>query len=99
MNESDLTRQIEEIKELTQENNHMLKSIRRHNRFAGFMRLIYWIIIIGAAIGSYYYIQPFIDPLLDSYRSIKEAGSKINNFSSWDKVKGYFGGSNTTTIK
>lgn len=99
MNEGDLTRQIAEIKELAEENNSMLKSMRRHNRFGSFIRIIYWIIIIGAAVSSYYYLQPFIDPLINSYKSIKEAGNKINNFSSWDKMKSYFGGSETTTAK
>lgn len=99
MNEGNIGKEIDEIKALTEENNSILKSMRRHNRVGAFMRLIYWIIILGAAVSSYYYLQPFIEPMINSYKSIKEAGSKINNFSSWDKLKGYFGETNTGTPK
>jgi hypothetical protein len=40
--------------ELAQENNKMLHRIRRGMFWGRIMRVVYWIIIIGVAIGVYY---------------------------------------------
>ncbi len=57
--------------ELAQENNKMLHSIRRSMRWGRVMKIIYWIIIIGAAVGVYYYITPFIDNAVNAYGNVK----------------------------
>ena len=41
----------------------MLRSIQRHLRLTRFMTAVYWVFIIGSAIGAYYLIQPYIDQL------------------------------------
>lgn len=56
---------------LAQENNKMLHSIRRSMFWGRVTRIIYWIIIIGAAIGVYYYIEPYIDSVTDAFSSVK----------------------------
>ena len=57
--------------ELAQENNKMLHSIRRGMFWGRIMRVVYWIIIIGAAIGVYYYIQPYLDSAIAAYGNTK----------------------------
>jgi len=57
--------------ELSQENNKMLRSIRRNMFWGRVARAIYWIVIIGAAIGVYYYIQPYLDTAVGAYGNIK----------------------------
>lgn len=57
--------------ELAQENNKMLHSIRRGMFWSRVMRVIYWIIIIGAAVGVYYYIAPYLDSAVDAYGNVK----------------------------
>ena len=57
--------------ELAQENNKMLHSIRRSMVWGRIIRIVYWVIIIGAAVGIYYYIEPYIDGAVDAYGNVK----------------------------
>lgn len=45
----------------------MLRAIRRAQKWATVWRAIYWIVIIGSAVGAYWIIQPYIDQLLGVY--------------------------------
>jgi hypothetical protein len=67
---------LEKTYELAKENNHILRGIRRSGRWSTAVRILYWIIIIGLSLGAYYYVQPYINPLLKSYNNIK---GDINN--------------------
>ena len=57
--------------ELSQENNHLLRSIKRSMAWGRIIKIIYWVILIGAAIGAYYYIEPYIDTAVDAYGNVK----------------------------
>jgi len=64
---------------LAEENNKMLHSMKRSQRMASIMRAVYWIFIIGSAVGAYYFIQPYVDQIKDVYTG---AGEALNNFKS-----------------
>ncbi len=64
---------LEESLRLAQENNAMLSKLVWAGRRAWIMRLVYWGVILLITIGSYYIIQPYIDPLLKLY-----SGQDIN---------------------
>ncbi len=75
---------------LAEENNKMLRGIRRNARFASAFRILYWLIILGLAFGSYYAIKPFIDPIINSYsqiqsnfKSVQGVTSKLPSLPSW----------------
>lgn len=57
--------------ELAQENNKMLHSVRRGLFWSRIVRIVYWVIIIGAAIGIYYYIEPYVDSAVNAYGDVK----------------------------
>lgn len=57
---------------LAEENNKMLRSMRRSARLGSFLRIIYWVLILASIYGTYYFIKPVIDPLISGYNSIKE---------------------------
>jgi hypothetical protein len=57
--------------ELAQENNEMLHGIRRNMFWGRVARTVYWIVIIGAAVGIYYYITPYIDSAVNAYGNVK----------------------------
>ena len=63
--------------ELSEENNSMLKKLVRAMRWAKLIRLAYVVIIIGSAVGIFYFFQPYIDQLSDTYSGLKNT---INNF-------------------
>lgn len=57
--------------ELSRENNKMLQSIKRSMFVGRIFRVAYWVIVIGAAVGLYYYIEPYLDGAIGAYGSIK----------------------------
>jgi uncharacterized membrane protein len=57
--------------ELSQENNRMLHSIRRNIFWGRVTRIVYWVIIIGAAVGIYYYIEPYLNSAINAYGNMK----------------------------
>ena len=68
---------LEKILDLTEENNGILHKMRHSMRVAQFVRAIYWIIIIGSAIGAYYYVQPYLDQLLKIYGGMNDGISSF----------------------
>jgi hypothetical protein len=68
---------LERSVELGEENNEILRAMRRSQRIGSIMRVIYWIFIIGSAVGAYYIIQPYIDSLVGIYSG---AGDILKGF-------------------
>ena len=62
--------------ELVEENNKMLKQMRRGQRLDRFLRILYWLVIIGIAVGSFYYLQPWIEQMMGIYSSVAESMGK-----------------------
>jgi hypothetical protein len=77
---------LEETLTLAQENNKMLHSLRRSMVFSRILSLVYWVLIIGSALGAYYFIQPYIDQLLGVYggakSNLQDVGKIINGLKS-----------------
>ncbi|MDD5721264.1 MAG: hypothetical protein PHT16_02345 [Candidatus Pacebacteria bacterium] len=71
---------LEDTLVLAQENNKMLHSVMRSMRLARIMRIIYWVIIIGSALGAYYFIQPYIDQLIGVYSGAKSDLDNVGSF-------------------
>ena len=71
---------LEETLALTKENNEMLRSMKRSMRFARMMTIIYWVLIIGSALGAYYFIQPYIDQLMGVYNGAGDVLDNIKQF-------------------
>ena len=70
---------LEETLALSKENNKMLHSMKRSMRLARVMSIFYWVIIIGSAVGAYYYIEPYLDQLMNVYGSAKGNLDSINS--------------------
>lgn len=68
--------------ELSEENNKMLRSMRRSARLSSILRAVYWLIILGLAFGSYYVIKPYIDPIINGYTEIQSNFNDIKNTTS-----------------
>ena len=64
---------------LGEENNDILRSMRRSMRLARIMSIMYWVVIVGSAIGAYYLIQPYIDSITSVYGDAK---SNLDSVSS-----------------
>ena len=67
--------------ELAEENNKMLLSITRSMKIGRIMSVIYWVFIIGSAVGAYYLIQPYIEALTGAYGGVKQGvGGGLNAY-------------------
>lgn len=60
---------LNRIAEMVDENNSMLRSMRNSMRISRFFNIFYWVVIIGSALGAYYYLQPYIDNMMGIYSS------------------------------
>lgn len=69
---SDLNNQekLEEVYHLTVENNEILRSMRRQQHITNAFRFIYWLVILGALGGAYYYIRPILGGIADNKSKI-----------------------------
>jgi len=70
---------LEHISELAEENNKILRSMRRSQRVSSIIRFIYWVFIIGSAVGAYYFIQPYLEQIMSIYGG---ASDVINSFKN-----------------
>ena len=83
--DSESKKLLEDTFALAQENNKMLHSIRRSMVLARLMTFVYWVLIIGSAVGAYYFIQPYIDQLIGIYGG---AQSNLDSIGSmFDSLK------------
>ena len=55
---------LEEIYRLTIENNHLLHNIQSRDRIALVIRVVYWLAILGALGGAFYYIRPIFEGIV-----------------------------------
>jgi len=78
---SDLTNQekLEQVYELTLENNGILRSLRRQQYIANTFRVFYWLIILGALGGVYYYIRPVLDGISNNNSKVQDT---LNQFET-----------------
>lgn len=70
---------LESTYKLSEENNKMLRHIRRSQKIAVFMRLLYWVVIIGISVGIFYFLQPYADRVQEFFKS---AGDTVNQFKN-----------------
>ena len=63
-------KQLNELLDLTRENNKILRKMQSSNRWASFFSFLYYVLIISSIVGSYYLIQPMLQPILDAYQNM-----------------------------
>jgi hypothetical protein len=83
---------LQDTFELVKDNNIMLHKIRRGQKWASFMRMVYWIFIIGISIGAWYYLQPYVNKMISLYNQVSGSTSTVNSLdinSFSDILKNY----------
>jgi len=51
---------LERTLRISEENNKILKNMRRAGRLGTAFRIFYWLVIIGLGFGAYYFIEPYV---------------------------------------
>jgi len=69
---------IDRALELAEDNNLMLRKMIRNMRWGRLFRTVYWVIIIGISIGALYYVQPYVDQIVNVYGNIQDATKSVN---------------------
>jgi hypothetical protein len=69
--DQEIIRNLRTLTELTQENNKILHSLQRSQRWSNFFSWVKWLIIIAITLGSYIVIQPYLDDVVKNYQGIK----------------------------
>lgn len=64
---------LNKVSQTVEENNTILHGIRRSMRLASVMRWVYWIIIIGASVGAFWLIQPYLNAIGGGTTSVSGA--------------------------
>ncbi len=73
--DEELKRILDENLAISKESLKILKSIRRGNRLAVAFKLFYWLVIIGSAVGAYYFLEPYIKQGLVIVNQVQETVS------------------------
>jgi len=60
---------MNELLELSRENNKMLRALRRSQRVSSILTVLYWAVILGSIFGVYYYFQPTIQKYTKTIKS------------------------------
>jgi len=64
---------------LAEDNNKMLRSMKRSMFWAHVTSALYWILIIGVSVGAFYFLQPYVDEIVKTYGSVIGA---LRNFQN-----------------
>lgn len=82
---TDLTNQekLEEVYHLVKENNNILRSLRRRENVATVFRIIYWLVILGALGGVYYFVNPFVSGVVNKKENAEKS---LQQFDQLKKI-------------
>ncbi len=67
---------------LTEENNKMLHKIRSVQKRDAIWQTLKYILIIGIALGAFYFLDPYLNKIIDLYNSVAGAQQKLNTTGS-----------------
>jgi len=70
---------LERTYKMAEENNAILKSLRRSARWNTAFKVFYWVIIIGLSLGAYYFIQPYLEAMFDLYGKVTGDTGSVQN--------------------
>ena len=65
------------LREAVDDNNRLLHELVRAKRWGNLIAALKWLIVVGAALGAYYYFQPLIDQTLGVYNQIITSADAI----------------------
>lgn len=70
---------LERTLRISEENNKILKGMRRAGRLGTAFRIFYWLVIIGLGFGAYYFIEPYVKHFNSVYTQFNDTVKNIGN--------------------
>ncbi len=65
--DQELINRLDRMEKMVTDNNRMLVKMRGAQKRAAYVRALYWVVIIGLTIASFYFIQPYISQFGAAY--------------------------------
>lgn len=94
--DEELDELMQENLRLTKENNKLLKKMRRTELFGMWMRILFFLVIIGVPLVVYrYYVAPYIEDFSQAYQDFRADTGAVLTLP--DTIVGFFTGEATTT--
>lgn len=94
-------KQMQELLELTRENNEMLKGVYRRARWGMFFWIARWVLILGILFGAYYYVEPHLTNALNNYQKsmdvIKQVQQSAGKFTDTKALQAILGSTSTSS--
>lgn len=76
----DVDSKISEIETKVSDNNRILRKLLAHQRYLTLISVLKWVLIVGTALGAYYFLQPYIDQILLIYKDLGPILNPVGNF-------------------
>lgn len=77
---------LEKTLQLTLENNLILHKQQRAARWSRMFHVVYWMGIIGASLGAYYLIQPYVDQIKELYSEVRGGAGALQEMTQKTSV-------------
>ena len=68
---------LERTYRLAEENNQILKGMRRSQRIGSAIRFLYWLLIIGLTIAGFYFAQTYVQNLTSTLFGDEKSGTNL----------------------
>lgn len=68
---------------VNKDNNKMLQSMRKSQKIAFWMRMVYFFIATGLVFGAFYFIAPFLKSTLNIYQTFSNGLPDITKYSTY----------------
>lgn len=62
-----MERELAEIKDILKDQQRMIRRVYKSTRISFAVAVLKWIIIIGATVGAFYYVQPVFEAVMKLY--------------------------------
>jgi vancomycin permeability regulator SanA len=97
MMDSEIREVLKETRRLAEENNNMLRKMRRTQIWERVTRIIYWCVVIIVALAGYYILQPFFEGVGEAYNTVRESVAEIKGVAdSLPELPSFLGGGGET---
>lgn len=88
---------LEKTYKLSEENNNILRKMRRSAFYGRIFKVLYLIVALVLATSLYYVIQPYFDKVVNIYNNVMVGAEQLKKVN--DSVPTIPGGLNTDAIK
>jgi hypothetical protein len=71
MNNDELWQELRSLRADVEENQRLLKKLYSASVWSRVFRAVYWFVIIGIALGTFYFLKPYLDSLTNIYGQVQ----------------------------